>query len=108
MGEKPLGIFLTEEVRVGDKVKFTVPPELGYGERGASSRDVIPLKATLVFAELILHLECERPGSGTCQRQWNESPATRCWAVLFADGAAENIAVRRAHIEDRCGKLSVA
>ncbi len=34
-------------MRVGDTVKLTIPPELGYGARGAGG--VIPPGATLIF-----------------------------------------------------------
>jgi FKBP-type peptidyl-prolyl cis-trans isomerase len=34
-------------MRVGDKVRLTLPPEMGYGARGAGG--VIPPNATLIF-----------------------------------------------------------
>jgi FKBP-type peptidyl-prolyl cis-trans isomerase FkpA len=34
-------------MKIGDKVRLTIPPELGYGARGAGG--VIPPNATLIF-----------------------------------------------------------
>jgi FKBP-type peptidyl-prolyl cis-trans isomerase len=42
-------------MRVGDKVRLTIPPELGYGARGAGR--VIPPNATLVFEVELLGIE---------------------------------------------------
>jgi FKBP-type peptidyl-prolyl cis-trans isomerase FkpA len=35
------------QMKIGDKVRLTIPPELGYGARGAGG--VIPPNATLIF-----------------------------------------------------------
>lgn len=35
------------QLKVGDKARLTIPPEMGYGARGAGG--VIPPNATLVF-----------------------------------------------------------
>ena len=42
-------------MRAGDKVKLTIPPEMGYGAMGAAG--VIPPNATLIFEVELLEVQ---------------------------------------------------
>ncbi len=41
-------------MQVGDKIRLTIPPEMGYGPRGAGG--VIPPNATLIFEVELLDI----------------------------------------------------
>ncbi|MBL8095568.1 MAG: FKBP-type peptidyl-prolyl cis-trans isomerase [Anaerolineales bacterium] len=43
------------QLKVGDKARLTIPPEMGYGARGAGG--VIPPNATLIFEVELLAIK---------------------------------------------------
>ena len=51
------------KLRVGDRATFVIPPQLGYGARGAGG--AIPPNATLIFIIEILGVRDAAPAGGT-------------------------------------------
>jgi hypothetical protein len=78
-------------MRVGDRFIFTMPPELGYGERG--SRDVIPPNATLIFDYEILSVETPKISlAETLYKEIQEkgiAPARELYEKLKTEKSAE-------------------
>ncbi len=78
-------------MRVGDRFIFTLPPELGYGERG--SRDVIPPNATLIFDYEILSVEFPKISlTETLYKEIQEkgiAPARELYEKLKTEKSAE-------------------
>jgi len=78
-------------MRVGDRFLFTMPPELGYGEKGSGT--TIPPNATLIFDYEILSVETPKtPIAATLLAIINEkgiSQAVSTYLWLKKDKAAE-------------------
>ncbi len=78
-------------MRVGDRFIFTLPPELGYGEKGSGS--TIPPNAILVFDYEILSVETPKtPIAATLYQVINEkgiSQAVSTYLWLKKDKSAE-------------------
>jgi len=78
-------------MRVGDRFIFTLPPELGYGEKGSGT--TIPPNATLIFDYEILSVETPKtPIAATLYPIINEkgiSQAVSTYLWLKNDKSAE-------------------
>jgi tetratricopeptide (TPR) repeat protein len=78
-------------MRVGDRFIFTLPPELGYGEKGSGT--TIPPNATLIFDYEILSVETPKtPIAATLFQIINEkgiSQAVSTYLWLKKDKSAE-------------------
>lgn len=69
------GLIILTRMCVGEQRKLTIPPELGYGSRGAGG--VIPPDATLVFTTELVGIEGYDPEEDANKEDENKEEGSK-------------------------------